>query len=385
MSRPSEPSSSQADPNLPAIPSDGGGAVVGGAADSPEGSAAPLRRHHTLARYVVRRLLLAVLLLFGLTLVTFSLTNLVPGDPVAAALGQRAADDPAITARFRAEYGLDKSLPQQYFAYVGRLVHGNLGVSWQTHRPVARDLAQAVPATMEIAFAAILCSTLIGLALGAWAAHRRGKLADQALRVFSLIGISVPTFWTAIVCFYLFYYRLKWAPGSGRLSPGALAPPKRTGLHTLDALLAGDFATFTDAAAHLALPVMVLTLYTVGLLTRFSRSAFLEVLEQDHVRTARAKGLPARTVFTHYTLRAAAIPILTVIGLAFGSLLSGTVLVESIFGWPGLGSYAYHAASKLDLLAVMGVGLVVGVVYLTINLIVDLLYGFIDPRVRVGS
>ncbi|MDR1386209.1 MAG: ABC transporter permease [Propionibacteriaceae bacterium] len=342
------------------------------------------RSHAALLRYIARRLIIACLLVVGLTLVTFSLTNLVPGDPVAAALGQRAADDPAIVARFRAEYGLDQSLPQQYLSYLNRLLHGDLGTSWQTHHPVAEDLARAIPATMEIALCAIVASALIGLTFGVWSAYKRGRATDQVLRLVSLIGISVPTFWMAILCFSTFYYRLGIFPGSGRLSPGLAAPPHRTGLFTLDALLAGDFRTFVDAASHLAMPVMVLTLYTVGLLTRFSRSSILEVLETDYVRAAKAKGLSGWTVFRKYVLRAAAIPILTIIGLAFGSLLSGTVLVESIFSWPGLGTYAYQSASKLDLLGVMGVGLFVGLVYLTINLVVDLMYGLIDPRVRVG-
>jgi len=342
------------------------------------------RSYSALLRYLARRVVIAAILLVGMTLVTFTLTNLVPGDPVAAALGQRAADDPAIVARFRAEYGLNQPLPQQYFAYLGRLTHFDLGTSWQTHRPVADDLAKAIPATMEIALTAIVSAAIIGLVFGALSAYRRGKLTDQVLRLISLIGISVPTFWMAIVCFYVFYYRLGIAPGSGRLSPGDSPPPHVTGMYTVDALLSGQWQTFVDAAAHLALPSLVLTLYTVGLLTRFSRTSFLEVLNRDFIRAAKAKGLPGRTVFFRYVFRAAAIPILTIVGLAFGSLLSGTVLVESIFSWPGLGSYAYQASSKLDLLAVMGVGLFVGVVYLGINLVVDILYGFIDPRVKVG-
>jgi len=342
------------------------------------------RARTTLYRYLARRVVLTVILAFGMTLVTFTLTNLVPGDPVAAALGQRAADDPEIVARFRAEYGLDKPLPLQYLAYLGRLLQGDLGHSWQTHHPVAEDLARAVPATMEIAIPTIVMAAVIGLLFGAASAYRRGRMTDQALRLVSLVGISVPTFWMSILCFYIFYYRLGWAPGSGRLTPGVAAPPKVTGMYTVDALLAGNLRTFTDAAAHIALPSLVLTLYTVGLLTRFSRTAFLEVLGQDYTRMARAKGLPGRTVFFRYVLRAAAIPLTTIVGLAFGSLLSGTVLVESIFGWPGLGSYAYQSSSKLDLLAVMGVGLFVGLVYLGINLVVDVLYGFIDPRVKVG-
>jgi peptide/nickel transport system permease protein len=225
---------------------------------------------------------------------------------------------------------------------------------------------------------------LIGVGFGVVAAVRRGRLADSVLRLVSLVGISVPTFWLALVAFYVFSFQLDLAPGSGRLAPATTPPPHVTGLYTVDSLLAGEWETFGDALAHLMLPTLVLTLYTVGLLTRFTRSAVLEVLEQDYVRSARAKGLPGRTVLFRYVLRAAMVPILTVVGLAFGALLSGTVLVEEIFAWPGLGSYAYQAASHLDLPAVMGVGLLVGIIYLVINLVVDLLYGVIDPRVRIS-
>jgi peptide/nickel transport system permease protein len=337
-----------------------------------------------LARYLLRRLGVSALLIVGVTLVTFVLTNLVPGDPVAANLGQRAAENPETVAAYRAHYGLDRPLPVQYVTYLGNLVQGDLGESQQTHRPVLTDLQSAVPATLELAIGAIVLSVLIGVAFGVLAAVRRGRAADSALRLVSLVGISVPTFWLALVAFYVFSFQLDLAPGSGRLAPATTPPPHVTGLYTVDALLAGEWETFGDALAHLMLPTLVLTLYTVGLLTRFTRSAVLEVLEQDYVRSARAKGLPGRTVLFRYVLRAAMVPILTVVGLAFGALLSGTVLVEEIFAWPGVGSYAYQAASHLDLPAVMGVGLLVGVIYLVINLVVDLLYGVIDPRVRIS-
>jgi peptide/nickel transport system permease protein len=339
---------------------------------------------HPLVRYLLRRLGVSALLIVGVTLVTFVLTNLVPGDPVAANLGQRAAENPATVAAYRAHYGLDRPLPVQYATYLGNLLQGDLGESQQTHRPVLTDLQSAVPATLEIAIGAIVLSVLIGVAFGVVAAVRRGQLADSALRLVSLVGISVPTFWLALVAFYVFSFQLDLAPGSGRLAPATTPPPHVTGLYTVDALLAGEWETFGDALAHLMLPTFVLTLYTVGLLTRFTRSAVLEVLEQDYVRSARAKGLPGRTVLVRYVLRAAMVPILTVVGLAFGALLSGTVLVEEIFAWPGVGSYAYQAASHLDLPAVMGVGLLVGIIYLVINLVVDLLYGVIDPRVRIS-
>ncbi|WP_307852587.1 ABC transporter permease [Glaciihabitans sp. dw_435] len=342
------------------------------------------RTGHPFARYLIQRILTSLLLVVGVTLVTFTLTNLVPGDPVAAALGQHAAEDPAIVASFRAHYGVDQPLVVQYFTYLGNLVHGDLGESPTTHHPVLEDLQVAVPATLEIAIGAIVLSVIIGVVLGTLAAYRRGKVTDHVLRVVSLLGLSVPTFWLALVLYYVFFFKLHIAPGSGRLSAIYAAPPTVTGMTTVDALLAGQWDVFLDASAHLFLPVLVLTLYTVGLLTRFVRTAVLEILDMDYVRAARAKGLPGRTVVWSYVLRGASIPVLTIVGLAFGSLLSGTVLVESVFSWPGLGSYAFKAASNLDLPGIMGVGLVIGIIYLGTNLIVDLLYSVVDPRVRLA-
>jgi peptide/nickel transport system permease protein len=368
----------------------GGGSVAALSAEShtPIGGVTandqPVVRQHPLARYIVRRLGISILLVIGVTLITFILTNLVPGDPAVANLGQQAGSDPKIVAAYKAHFGLDKPLPVQYVVYLKNLVHGDLGTSLLTHQPVLNDLRTAVPATMELALGSIVLSVLIGVSLGVFAAIRRGRAVDQVLRVISLVGISVPTFWLALVSFFIFYYKLDIAPGSGRLSPSLDPPPHVTGFYTIDSLLAGQWSTFANAISHLMLPTLVLTAYTVGLLTRFTRTAILEVLDQDYVRAARAKGLPARTVLVRYVLRAALVPILTVAGLAFGSLLSGTVLVESVFAWPGIGSYAYQAASHLDLPGIMGVGLFVGITYLLVNLIVDLLYGAIDPRVRVS-
>ncbi|GGO09484.1 ABC transporter permease [Microbispora bryophytorum] len=337
-----------------------------------------------LARFLVRRIVTALLLTVGITLITFVLTNLVPGDPVAANLGQRAVGDPAIVAQWRADHGLDRPLPQQYLMHLEGLLHGDLGTSQQSHRPVLDDLAESVPATLELAGAAILVSLVLGVGFGVVAALRRDRLSDHVLRVLSLVGISVPTFWLALVAFYVFFFRLQITPGSGRIDPGMTPPPQVTGLYTVDALLSGRWDVLSSAVGHLAAPALVLALYTIGLLTRFTRSAVLEVLGQDYVRAARAKGLPGRVVLFRYVLRPALVPVITVAGLAFGSLLSGTVLVEAVFAWPGVGQYAYKSATTLDLPAVMGVGLVVGVVYLVINLVVDVLYGVIDPRVRVS-
>jgi peptide/nickel transport system permease protein len=285
---------------------------------------------------------------------------------------------------FRQRYGLDQPLPVQYGRYLERLAHGDLGDSQQSHRPVRQDLAEFVPATLELAGLAIVISMVFGISLGLLAAMRRDRLADQVLRVISLAGVSMPTFWLALVAFYVFFFKLGLVAGSGRLDAGALPPPHVTGIFTIDALLAGDFQTFGQALRHLVLPATVLAAYTVSLLVRFTRTAVLEVLGNDYIRAAMAKGLPSRVVLVQHILRAALVPIVTVAGVAFGSLLSGTVLVESIFSWPGIGQYAFRSATNLDLPAIMGVSLFVAVVYITINFLVDVLYGVIDPRIRLG-
>lgn len=339
---------------------------------------------HGLVGFLRRRLGTSLLLIIGVTIVTFLLTNLVPGDPVTAALGESAASNPATREAFIKAHGLDQPLPVQYVLYIQQVLQGNLGVSLTTGRPVVVDLATAIPATLELAIAAIVLSLAVSVVLGTLAAHRRGLVTDQVIRVVSLIGLSVPTFWLALVAFSVFFLQLGIAPGSGRISPAITPPPRITGLYTVDYLLDGDPVGFADAAAHLALPVLVLSLFTIGLLTRFVRTSVLEVLDTDYVRAARTKGLSGTRVVLGYVLRGASLPILTVVGIAFGTLLSGTVLVESVFAWPGLGTYAYNAARNLDLPGVMGVGLVVGVIYLAINLVVDVLYAVLDPRVRLS-
>jgi len=328
------------------------------------------------------RLGVGVLLVFGVTIVTFTLANLVPGDPVQAALGEQASNNPAIVAQFREDMGLDKPLPVQYITYLGNLIQGDLGTSVQTKTPVALELQRAFPATAELATGAIVLSALLGTGLGLWAALRRGKATDHIIRIVSLAGISAPTFWLALVAYYIVFYQLRLLPGSGRLSPAAIPPPNVTGFYTIDSALAGQWGTFMDAVSHLILPASVLALATIGLLTRFARSSVLEVLGLDYVRAARAKGLPPSTVTFRYVLRGALVPIITVVGIAFGSLLSGAVLTEKIFAWHGIGEYAFNGATRLDLPAVMGVGLIVGITYIFINLLVDVLYGFLDPRVR---
>lgn len=354
------------------------------ASEAPAGVKPRPSQQQDLLRFIAKRLGAGVLLCVGITLVSFVLTQLVPGDPATANLGQQAASDPAAVAAFRHENGLDKPLPTQYLTYLRHLVQGNLGMSQQSHRPVRTDLSEFVPATIELALFAIAVSLLIGVSLGIVAAVYRDRWPDQVLRVFSLGGVSMPTFWVALVAFYLFFYRFGLAPGSGRLSPTETPPHHTTGLYTVDSLIHGQWGLLESSLDHLVLPGLVLATYTIGMLLRFTRASVLEVLGNDYVRAARAKGLPEHVVILRHVLRPALISIITVAGVAFGSLLSGTVLVESIFSWPGLGQYAYTSAKNLDLPAILGVSLVVAAVYIAMNLLVDVLYGVIDPRIRLA-
>jgi peptide/nickel transport system permease protein len=335
-------------------------------------------------RFVLRRLAALVLLAIGITFVAFALTHIVPGDPAAANLGQQAINDPAAVAAFNHHYGLDKPLPTQYAIYLWRLAHGDLGQSEQNHDAVTHDLGQAIPATAELAILSILIAIIVGVTLGVIAAMRRNKLTDHVLRIVSLGGVSMPTFWIALVGLYVFFFRLNWLPGTGRLDPVVTEPPHHTGLYTVDALLAGQWSTFGNAFMHLVLPALVLAAYNIGLLTRYTRSAVLEVISNDYVRAARAKGMPERIVIPRHVLRAALPGIVTVIGLAFANVMTGAVLVENIFSWPGIGQYAYHSATTLDLPAIMGVSLFVAVVYIVVNFFVDVLYGVVDPRLRIS-
>lgn len=334
-----------------------------------------------MTKYIIRRLLGIVLILIGVTIVTFVVAHLVPADPVVSALGQKAAEKPEVVAAYKARWGLDKPLYVQYFVYMRNLLKGDMGMSLTTRRPVASDLATYFPATVELATAAILISALFGVFTGIWAAWRRGGWFDNLARAGSLLGVSIPGFWLALIVLYIFYYRLGWFPGPGQLDLSAVPPPRVTGLVTIDCLIAGDFKLFLNALWHLVLPATVLASFSAGLIARTTRSSMLEVLAQDYIRTARAKGLGSGTLLTYHAARNALIPTVTLLGLAYGNMLGGTVFVETIFAWPGVGRYAYQAATALDFPAIMGATLLFTFIYAMVNLIVDLLYGALDPRV----
>ena len=334
--------------------------------------------------YILRRLILVPPLLLGVTLVAFVLSHSVPADPVAAHLGQSALLDPQIVAAFKREWGLDRPLHEQYIAYLGNLFQGNLGRSIVSKRPVEEDLAQYLPNTVLLATAAIVFAVVLGVPLGVISAVKRNAPIDHLVRAVALIGVSMPVFWLALVSLFVFYYWLDWLPGPGMLDNKFVAPTSVTGMLPIDALIAGDRPVFWNALHHLVLPALVLSSFSVGLIARVTRSSMLEILGQDYMRTARAKGLVERVVVLRHALRNALIPTITVIGLAYGNQLGGAVLTETIFSWPGIGRYAYQAASSLDFPAIMGVTMLIAAIYIGVNLIVDILYGVLDPRIRVS-
>jgi peptide/nickel transport system permease protein len=342
------------------------------------------RSGHPAAVFVARRLVALVGLAIGISLVSFVLTQLVPANPAVANLGQQAGSNPAAIHAFDVRYGLDKPLPEQYLTYLVRLVHGDLGVSEHTGRPVLTDLASYVPATAELALTAMVIASIVGVGLGLLAAMRKDGWLDQAVRVFTLVGISVPIFWLGLLALYIFFLRFGILPGGGRLNPTNVPPPQVTGLYLIDSIIAGQWSVFADAVSHLVLPALVLAAPVTSLITRFTRAAVLEVLDNDYVNAARAKGLPTHTVLTRHVLRAALPSIITVAGLALADVLTGTVLVEQIFSWPGIGEYAYNSAVNLDLPSIMGVTLFIAIVYTLTNLVVDVLYTVIDPRIRLA-
>jgi peptide/nickel transport system permease protein len=333
-----------------------------------------------MGRLILRRLVFMVFVVWGVTLITFFLARVAPGDPARLIAGPRA--NAVALEHIRHLYDLDRPLVVQYVRYTFDLLHGNLGQSFVTRRPVVTDLADFFPATIELAFSALVVGSLLGLLIGLVAAMRRGSALDVGGRFFAIAGLSMPAFWLAMLFQLLFYSQFGWLPFGGRLATGVLPPPHLTGLYTVDSLLAGQWSTFTDSLRHLVLPVATLSLAEIGLMARIVRTSLLEVLGEDYIRTARAKGLSGKRVLVGHALRNALLPPVTVLGLEFGLLAGGVFLVETIFAWPGLGRYAYDAIRASDYNATMGVTIVIALLYLGINLVVDMLYLVLDPRIR---
>ena len=333
-------------------------------------------------KYIGRRLAMLVFLLVGVTFLVFFISHMVPSDPVAANMSQNAMSDPAAVAAFEAKWGLDKPLLQQYGIYLSNLFRGDMGTSIRTGNPVLEDLKQFYPATLELSLCAMVVAVLFGILFGTLSAVYRDKPLDHALRTVSISGVSMPSFWFALLMLFVFFYKLGWAPGPGRISARTSAPQGGSGLYLLDAIFSGNGALLADSLQHLILPSVVLGFFTMGLVSRQTRSNLMEVMSGDYIRTARAKGLTEGRVVFHHAMGNAMIPVLTVIGMGFCNLLGGMVFVEKIFAWPGIGQYAYQSATSLDFPAICGVSLLIAINYVLVNLLIDILYGIIDPRVR---
>ncbi len=313
--------------------------------------------------------------------VIFLIANTVPGDPVLSQLGDLAASNPAVVAEYRAKWGLDLPVWERFWIFLNGVFHGNFGESIASRRPVIDDIVEYAPATLELATVAFLLSLIVGLPLGILAAVKRDSWVDHVARMVSLVGVSAPTFWLAFVMLAIFYGALDWAPGPGRLDPVAFPPDRITGLLLVDTALVGDWETFHDALAHLVLPSVVLASATLGLITRTTRAAMLEALGQDYVRVARAKGLRRWFVVMGHALPNAMLPVVTLGGLAYANLLTGAVLTETVFSWPGLGRYTFRSATTLDFPAIMAITTIVAAVFVLVNFLVDISYALLDPRV----
>ncbi|MGL4445984.1 MAG: ABC transporter permease [Alsobacter sp.] len=331
---------------------------------------------------VGRFLIVIVLTYLGLLAVTFFIGRVIPIDPVLAVVGDRAPEH--VIARVREEMGLNKPLWEQFYIYIRKVLQGDFGVSVLTSNPVMQDIRRAFPATIELATLGTILGAGLGVPLGVWAAVRRGGLADQAVRVMALIGYSVPIFWLGLMALLVFYARLGWVAGPGRIDvvyEFTLTPV--TGFMLLDTAMAGEWEAFGNALSHLILPASLLGYFSLAYISRMTRSFMLNELNQEYIVAARAKGLSETRIIWRHALRNAMVPLVTVIALSYAGLLEGSVLTETVFAWPGLGLYITNSLQNADMNAVLGGTIVVGSIFIGLNLLSDVLYRLLDPRTRV--
>ncbi|PYE49878.1 ABC transporter permease [Deinococcus yavapaiensis] len=329
--------------------------------------------------FLIRRVLRTLLVVLGITLVVFAFVRAIPGDPATVILGERAT--PESVARLRTQLGLDQPIPVQFGKFVADIARGDLGAGIKSQVPVVDDLRTRFPATFELTIGAILFAILVGLPAGIIAALNRNKFLDNAAMTISLVGVSMPVFWLGMLLAYFFAVKLQWLPPSARLSTDSNIEPI-TGLFVLDGLLRGQFAVAWEALRHLILPSVALGTIPMAIIARITRSAMLEVLSQDYIRTAAAKGVSRTRVVVRHALRNAMLPVVTVIGLQIGALLGGAVLTETIFSWPGLGSWLYQGIFDRDYPVIQGGVIFAALVVSVVNLAVDLSYAFLDPRIH---
>lgn len=332
-----------------------------------------------MTKYIIRRLLAAIPVLFGLSVILFAFIHMLPGDPAVALLGQHAT--PELTAEIRAQLGLDQPLWQQYLTYLGQLLHGDLGKSIITNRPIIDEFLLRFPGTIELTVGALIFAVGLGIPLGRYAARHVQGFGDGMVTVISLLGISIPIFVLGLTLQYIFAVQLKWLPASGRLD-ARIQIHYVTNFVLIDTLLAGDIPAFLNGIQHLILPAIALGSIPLAIITRITRASVLDVTNEDYVRTARAKGLSERRVDGRHVMRNAWLPVVTVIGLQVGGLLAGAVITETIFAWNGVGRWTVQAIQDHDYFVVQSTILIFALIFLVVNLAVDIGYAFINPRIR---
>jgi peptide/nickel transport system permease protein len=337
-----------------------------------------------LTRYIVRRIALAILVVAGVVVLTFVIARVVPGDPASSWAGPRVSR--AELARVRHDLGLDLPVPQQIARYFAGVADGDWGTSIHTHQPVLSDIMDRAPASIELVTVALLVSLAVGVPLGLVSARWPRSASDGVIRVGAVLGVSMPAFWLALILQLVFFQRLGWLPVAGQYDPNLdYTHPltQYTRMVAVDALITGNWVVLRSSLAHLILPALVIASYPAGVITRMVRASVLDTVGEDHVRMVRALGFPERSVFGRFALKLSLNPILAVVALVFAYSLANTFLVESIFDWPGLGSYAANAIASLDTPAILGVALFVAIVYVLLNLVVDLVQAYLDPRIRL--
>jgi peptide/nickel transport system permease protein len=333
---------------------------------------------------IFKRMLVAIPSLIGVVIVTFLLTRALPGDPAAYFAGPAATNE--AIEQIRVKLGLDKPLIVQFGRYVGDLARGDLGTSLTTGQPVLQEIRTRLPASAELTLLGLLVSIVVAVPLGIAAATRPGSILDHICRVVATAGVSLPVFFTGLILVYVFYYLLGWAPAPlGRLDIFYSAPPQVTGFYLIDSLIAGDLEVFVASFKQLILPALTLGIFSLAPIARMTRASMLAVLASDFVRTARASGLSSFTVIVTYAFRNAMLPVITTLGMVFSFLLGANVLVEKVFAWPGIGSFAVEALIASDFAPIQGFVLTMAVMYVGLNLLIDILYGLVDPRVRIEA
>ncbi|EGW35983.1 ABC transporter permease [Desulfosporosinus sp. OT] len=333
-------------------------------------------------KYIIKRILMLIPVLIGVSIIVFLIMRVFSPDPAPIVLGQHATQ--ISVEAWRQANGLNDPIFLQYFHFISGALTGDLGTSFYTKMPVIKEIFSRFPATIELAMVSIILASLFGILIGVVSAVKKNSIFDNAGMLLALVGVSMPIFWLGILLIIFFSGTLHWLPSSGRINP-LLQPGHVTGFYLVDSLIAGDMDAFIDALRHLVLPACALAMYSMAIITRMTRSSMLETLQQDYIRTARAKGISEGKVIGKHALRNGLIPIVTVIGLQLGSLLGGAVLTETVFSWPGIGAYTVACILKSDFPVVQGVVLLIAFVFVLVNLIVDVIYAFLDPRIKYSK